>query len=77
MKDYQKQFIEFAITSHVLRFGTFTLKSGRESPFFFDFSAFSSGEALARLGTYYSKALQESELTYDVVKKDIIIAIWV
>jgi orotate phosphoribosyltransferase len=53
------------------------LKSGRQSPFFFNFSGFSSGEALARLGTYYSQALQESGLNYDVVFIIIILAVWV
>ena len=67
MRDYQKDFIEFAIKNDVLRFGEFTLKSGRISPYFFNAGLFNSGEALAKLGQYYASAIKESELKFDVL----------
>ena len=67
MQDYQKDFIEFAIKNDVLRFGEFTLKSGRVSPYFFNAGLFNSGEALAKLGQYYAAAIKESELKFDVL----------
>ncbi|KAL2917861.1 orotate phosphoribosyltransferase [Polyrhizophydium stewartii] len=67
MKDYQRRFIEFAIKHGALTFGTFTLKSGRSSPYFFNSGLFSSGEALALLGGFYADALQDSGLKYDVL----------
>ena len=57
MQAYQKEFIEFALAQNVLRFGKFTLKSGRESPYFFNAGLFSSGQALAKLGKYYAQAI--------------------
>ncbi|MCK5092467.1 MAG: orotate phosphoribosyltransferase, partial [Gammaproteobacteria bacterium] len=57
MKDYQHEFIDFAITAGVLRFGDFTLKSGRTSPYFFNAGLFNSGEQLARLGRFYAQAI--------------------
>ena len=67
MRDYQKDFIEFALKNDVLRFGEFTLKSGRVSPYFFNAGLFNSGEALARLGQYYAAAIAESKLEFDVL----------
>ncbi|MEH6575648.1 MAG: orotate phosphoribosyltransferase [Amphritea sp.] len=67
MQDYQREFIEFAIEKEVLRFGEFTLKSGRTSPYFFNAGLFNSGEALARLGRYYAAAIQQSGIEYDVM----------
>lgn len=67
MQDYQKEFIEFALSSNVLRFGEFTLKSGRVSPYFFNAGLFNTGEALAKLGQYYSQALVNSKIEYDVI----------
>jgi len=67
MRDYQKDFIEFAIKNDVLRFGEFTLKSGRVSPYFFNAGLFNSGEALAKLGQYYAAAIAESKLKFDVL----------
>ena len=67
MQDYQKKFIEFAIRSGVLRFGEFTLKSGRVSPYFFNAGLFNSGTALASLGQFYAAALEDSGVEYDVV----------
>jgi orotate phosphoribosyltransferase len=67
MLDYQREFIEFAIERGVLRFGEFTLKSGRISPYFFNAGLFNSGEALARLGRYYAAAIEASGIHYDVI----------
>ena len=67
MQDYQKAFIEFALSREVLRFGEFTLKSGRVSPYFFNAGLFNTGSALARLGQYYAEAIIESGLEFDVL----------
>ncbi|WP_028869269.1 orotate phosphoribosyltransferase [Psychromonas arctica] len=67
MKDYQKEFIEFAIEKQVLKFGEFTLKSGRISPYFFNAGLFNSGRDLARLGRFYAAALQDSGIAYDLL----------
>lgn len=67
MLDYQKDFIEFALKNDVLRFGEFTLKSGRISPYFFNAGLFNSGEALAKLGQYYAAAIKESGVKFDVL----------
>lgn len=67
MKDYQKEFIEFAIEKQVLKFGEFTLKSGRISPYFFNAGLFNTGRDLARLGRFYAAALQDSGIAYDLL----------
>lgn len=67
MLDYQKDFIHFAIQQQVLRFGEFTLKSGRVSPYFFNAGLFNSGEALVKLGHCYAETLQRSQLHFDVL----------
>ncbi|MFW5426418.1 MAG: orotate phosphoribosyltransferase [Methylophagaceae bacterium] len=67
MKPYQQQFIEFSINTGVLRFGSFTLKSGRISPYFFNSGLFNTGASLARLGRFYAHAITESKLDYDVL----------
>jgi len=67
MLDYQRQFIEFAIQCDVLRFGEFTLKSGRVSPWFFNAGLFNDGAALARLGEYYADAIIHAGVEYDVL----------
>ncbi|KAI8896922.1 phosphoribosyltransferase-like protein [Globomyces pollinis-pini] len=67
MKDYQRQFIKFAIENKVLSFGSFTLKSGRTSPYFFNAGLFATGNALAQLGSFYAAALVDSGLKYDVL----------
>ena len=67
MKDYQHEFIDFAITAGVLRFGDFTLKSGRTSPYFFNAGLFNSGEQLARLGRFYAQAITGSGIDFDVL----------
>lgn len=67
MQPYQREFIEFAIDQGVLRFGEFTLKSGRISPYFFNAGLFKSGAALARLGRCYAQAIEASGLAADVL----------
>jgi orotate phosphoribosyltransferase len=67
MKDYQHDFIDFAIRAGVLRFGDFTLKSGRTSPYFFNAGLFNTGEQLARLGRCYAQAITDSGLDFDVL----------
>ncbi len=67
MQEYQRQFIEFAIQRGVLRFGQFTLKSGRVSPYFFNAGLFNSGLALAKLGGFYAQAIKASGLPFDVL----------
>ena len=67
MLNYQKEFIEFALGRGVLKFGEFTLKSGRKSPYFFNAGLFNTGRDLARLGQYYAQALQASKIDYDLL----------
>lgn len=67
MQPYQREFIEFAIDQGVLRFGEFTLKSGRVSPYFFNAGLFRSGAALARLGRCYAQAIHNGRLEADVL----------
>ena len=67
MKDYQREFIDFAISAGVLRFGEFTLKSGRSSPYFFNAGLFNTGEHLARLGRCYAQAISDSQIDFDVL----------
>ena len=67
MKAYQKEFIEFSIEKQVLKFGEFTLKSGRISPYFFNAGLFNTGRDLARLGRFYAAALQDSGIAYDLL----------
>ena len=67
MQAYQREFIQFAIERGVLRFGEFTLKSGRTSPYFFNAGLFNSGLALARLGRFYAAALVDSGIPIDVL----------
>ncbi|SIS87372.1 orotate phosphoribosyltransferase [Neptunomonas antarctica] len=67
MLDYQREFIQFAIEQNVLRFGEFTLKSGRVSPYFFNAGLFNSGTALAKLGRYYAAAIADAKVEFDVL----------
>lgn len=60
MERYKEEFIEFMVESDVLKFGDFTLKSGRKSPFFMNAGAYVTGAQLMRLGEYYAKAIHES-----------------
>lgn len=67
MQDYQAAFIEFSLQHDVLRFGEFTLKSGRTSPYFFNAGLFNTGRALAKLGQFYAQAIVESGIEFDVL----------
>lgn len=67
MRDYQREFLAFAIGTGVLRFGEFKLKSGRLSPYFFNAGLFNSGRTLARLGWFYAAAIQDADLGFDMV----------
>ena len=67
MKNYQHELIEFAINAGVLRFGDFTLKSGRTSPYFFNAGLFNTGAHLARLGRFYAQAITDSNTGFDVL----------
>lgn len=60
MEAYKQEFIEFMVDSQVLKFGEFTLKSGRKSPFFMNAGAYVTGTQLRRLGEYYAKAIHEN-----------------
>jgi orotate phosphoribosyltransferase len=67
MHDYQRDFIELALQRGVLRFGEFTLKSGRVSPYFFNLGRIDTGAALARLGRAYAATLEKSGLAFDML----------
>lgn len=67
MKPFQHAFIEFAIARGVLKFGEFTLKSGRKSPYFFNAGLFNHGGDLAKLGRYYAAALVDAGIDFDVL----------
>lgn len=68
MEEYKREFIEFMVESDVLKFGEFTLKSGRKSPFFMNAGAYVTGDELHRLGIYYAKAIEATYgLDFDVV----------
>ena len=68
MEQYKQEFIEFMVESQVLKFGEFTLKSGRKSPFFMNAGAYVTGSQLKRLGEYYAKAIHDNYgLDFDVL----------
>ena len=68
MEEYKKEFIEFMVDAHVLKFGEFTLKSGRKSPFFMNAGAYKSGAQLIKLGEFYARAIHDHYgLDFDVL----------
>ncbi len=68
MEQYKQEFIEFMVDSQVLKFGDFTLKSGRKSPFFMNAGAYVTGKQLKRLGEYYAKAIHDNYgLDFDIL----------
>ena len=67
MQAYQHEFIELALKCDVLKFGQFTLKSGRTSPYFFNAGKFQTGAALAKLGRFYAQALLDSGADFDML----------
>lgn len=68
MEDYKKEFIDFMVESQVLKFGEFTLKSGRKAPFFMNAGAYVTGSQLRRLGGYYAKAIHDQfGLDFDIL----------
>jgi len=67
MEAYKKEFIEFVVRAGALKFGSFTLKSGRQAPYFFNAGAFNNGELISKLGGYYASAIMQSGLEYDVI----------
>lgn len=67
MRAYKREFLDLALELGVLRFGEFTLKSGRVSPYFFNAGLFSSGYAAAKLSRYYASAIADSALEFDMV----------
>ncbi len=67
MKPFQKDFLDFAIQQGVLKFGEFTLKSGRISPYFFNAGLFQTGSSLSQLSHFYAQAIVESNLQFDMI----------
>ncbi len=67
MKKHQQEFLDFAIKNNVLKFGEFTLKSGRLSPYFFNFGLFQTGSSLAKLGDYYAQTIVDSGVDFDML----------
>ena len=67
MTDYRTRFLDAALRADALRFGEFTLKSGRTSPYFFNAGRFDSGAALAALGRSYADAIQAAGLSFDLL----------
>ncbi|KAG0378754.1 MAG: orotate phosphoribosyl transferase [Linnemannia gamsii] len=67
IKDYQREFIEFAIKNEVLKFGEFTLKSGRISPYFLNAGLFNTGASLSKIGKFYAAAVNDSGIEHDII----------
>lgn len=67
MKDFQREFIQLALECQALKFGEFTLKSGRISPYFFNAGMFRTGSAMAKLGRYYAQAMIDTGINFDML----------
>ena len=67
MKTYKRNFLELAMKLGVLKFGEFTLKSGRKSPYFFNAGLFNTGQSIADLGQYYANAIVDSGIEFDMI----------
>jgi orotate phosphoribosyltransferase len=67
MQPYQRAFLDFAMQHGVLQFGSFTLKSGRTSPYFFNAGLFNTGATLAKLGQFYAQTIEDSGIEYDLI----------
>lgn len=67
MRAYKKEFIDLSLELGVLKFGEFTLKSGRVSPYFFNAGLFNTGYAAAKLGRFYAAAVAESDIEFDMI----------
>ena len=67
MRAFKREFLDLALELEALRFGEFTLKSGRDSPYFFNAGLFSSGYAAAKIGRYYASAIAHSEVEFDML----------
>lgn len=67
MQTYKQEFIQFCLSRNVLKFGEFTLKSGRISPYFFNAGLFNTGKDLAKLGEFYAQAIQAKGIKFDVL----------
>ena len=67
MSDFRQEFIEFAISHNVLRFGEFKTKAGRLSPYFFNAGLFNDGDSLRKIGQFYAKAILAAQLPFDML----------
>ena len=67
MRGFKREFIELVLELGVLRFGEFTLKSGRVSPYFFNAGLFNTGYAAAKLGRFYAEAIAQSDIDFDML----------
>ena len=67
MKEYKKNFIDYAINIEALKFGSFELKSGRHSPYFFNMGCFNTGKSIQKLGYFYAQAIIDSNIEFDCI----------
>ncbi len=67
LQPYQRKFLDFVIATKALRFGEFTLKSGRISPYFFNSGLFNTGESIGKLGQFYASAIEHEKLEFDTL----------